>query len=283
MKRKACVSWWLKILVKMVLNRLPVPYRFWKRIGVFKHGEMEQGAYSLKVFRQHYAHWAARKNYTILELGPGDSASTALIAHAYFAARVFLVDSGDWANREIGTYHKVAAYLASQGLTTPAFATFKGMLEACGATYLHEGLASLRAIPDGSVDCIFSQAVLEHIRLDAFQETAAHLRRILRTGGIMTHRVDLKDHLAESLNSLRFSHRSWESPIMAESGFYTNRIRMGRMVKIMEEAGFKVEVTETDRWPELPVPRGRLAEPFRTLPEQELLVSGFFMCCRHSV
>ena len=62
-----------------------------------------------------------------------------------------------------------------------------------------------------------------------------------------------------------------------------NPHQMPAGVSFPEEAGFKVEVTETDRWPELPVPRGRLAEPFRTLPEQELLVSGFFMCCRHSV
>jgi SAM-dependent methyltransferase len=277
---RARVPWWLKIGLKIILNRLPVPYRFWKKLGLFQHGEMDQGAYSLEVFRSHHALWGAKDRYHCLELGPGDSVSTALVAHAHGAERTLLVDSGPWASLEVGTYQRVADVLKDKGLAVPPFASFDAMLDACGASYHAEGLASLRALPEASVDYIFSQAVFEHVRLHEFPATMAELRRILRQDGLMTHRVDLKDHLAKSLNNLRFQERRWEAPLMAESGFYTNRIRMGRMVELMEEAGFDVELAQVDRWPVLPVPRHKLAPPFRDLPEEELKVSGFLMVCR---
>lgn len=94
----------------------------------------------------------------------------------------------------------------------------------------------------GSIDFIWSQAVLEHIRKSEFLDTMLELHRILRPNGVCSHVVDLKDHLGGALNNLRFSEKLWESNFMASSGFYTNRIRYSEMLDIFHQAGFSVEV-----------------------------------------
>lgn len=75
------------------------------------------------------------------------------------------------------------------------------VLVICGAKYLSNGLSSLKAIADGSVDFIFSQAVLEHVRRHEFLETMQECYRILRAGGSASHSVDLKDHLGGAKQS----------------------------------------------------------------------------------
>ena len=78
-----------------------------------------------------------------------------------------------------------------------------------------------------------------------------------------------------SLNNLRFPDTVWESQIMAESGFYTNRIRYSEMLALFTHAGFRAEVVEKKCWDRLPIPRSKMVGPFRYLPEEELCVSGF--------
>jgi predicted SAM-dependent methyltransferase len=138
----------------------------------------------------------------------------------------------------------------------------------------------LRAIPDTSVDFVWSQAVLEHIRLHEFDEMLAELHRIVRPGGILSHRIDLKDHLGGALNNMRIPGRFWEAEWMARSGFYTNRITFKNMIHRFELAGFKVDILHTDRWDRLPTPRQKMAAEFSAIPDDELLVSGFDVLLR---
>ena len=145
----------------------------------------------------------------------------------------------------------------------------------CDCHYLTEGLGSLVKIPDKSVDFVFSQAVLEHVKLSEFKETMVELRRILRPSGVCSHRIDLKDHLQRSLNNLRFSEHLWESEFMSSSGFYTNRIRYSTMISIIQDAGFDVQVIDTDKWNQMPIKKSSLWDYFRDMPDEELLISGF--------
>jgi SAM-dependent methyltransferase len=172
----------------------------------------------------------------------------------------------------------MAEYLTVQGFATPDLSGLEGfddLLALCSAKYGTQGLDSLKAIPDGSVDFVWSQAVLEHIRRDAFLETLSELRRVMRPGGICSHRIDLQDHLDGSLNNLRFSRRLWESDFMSRSGFYTNRIRFSEMLSFFKNAGFEQNVIEIRRWDHLPTPRAQLDPEFRVLSDDELRVSGF--------
>lgn len=278
---KAAVPWWAKVATKIVLSRLPVGYRFWKAIGIFEHGAMDQAAYAVKVFRSHFAAAPPPPGFVGLELGPGDSVASALVARAYGASLVHLIDVGAFALREPAIYRAVVDELRRQGLPLDVpLNDFDAMLAACNGRYGTAGLQSLREVPDASVDRVWSQAVLEHVPRADFLETMREVRRVLKTDGVATHEVDLRDHLGGALNNLRFEDHVWERPAFARSGFYTNRIRYGEMLALFEEAGFRVEVTRREEWEMLPTPRERLAPRFRRLPPADLRVSTFFAVLR---
>jgi len=214
---------------------------------------------------------------------PGDSLFSAWLARSRGAETSWFVDTGDYATRDMAAYRGLASYLEAKGEPVPpagVLATLDGFLEYCGARYLTDGLASLRNIPSGSVDFIWSQAVLEHIRLREFDAFMAETRRILRPGGLCSHRIDLQDHLGAALNNLRFSERLWEADWFARSGFYTNRLRFSDLLRRFRAAGFNPEVSEIDRFPALPTPREKFVVPFHDLPEEELTVKGFDVVLR---
>ena len=79
------------------------------------------------------------------------------------------------------------------------------------------------------------------------------LRRVLKPGGVMSHRIDFQDHLSESLNSLRFSDQRWESNLFQNSGFYTNRLRAMDVLAAFQNAGMWCECVSIDRWDRLPI------------------------------
>jgi SAM-dependent methyltransferase len=214
----------------------------------------------------------------MLELGPGDSIFGGMAAWALGGQRVILVDAGAHAPIEVASCQAMATYLASQGLPAPMIPASADALEvlgACGIEYLTAGLQSLRDLPSASVDFVFSQAVLEHIRRAEFAPTMRELRRVLRPEGRCSHVVDLEDHLAGGLNNLRFRPDLWESPWMANSGFYTNRLRHCEVVRILSECGFTVQSIELQHWPALPIDRGALHEAFRAFDDDELRIRGF--------
>ncbi len=279
------IPWWAKIAAKMVLARLPFGYGLWQRLGLFRHGRMDQSDYVRKVFEQHVERAgfsSGMAGRTVLELGPGDSVATALVAAAY-GARAILIDAGDYAVGDVEFYRRFASALKEAGLQPPDLATAVSrddVVALCGARYLAEGLTSLREVESDSVDLIFSQAVLEHVRRHEFAETMRECHRVLKDGGVASHRVDLKDHLGGSLNNLRFSEKWWESDLFVRSGFYTNRIRCAEMLEFFKASGFAVDVLAVDRWDTLPIKRQQLDQQFASLPDEDLRVKGFDVLLR---
>jgi SAM-dependent methyltransferase len=272
--------WLAKIASKIALARLPFAYGVWQRLGLFRHGAMDTSSYALRVFDRHMQRLGPkpREALVALELGPGDSAASALLAAAHGFRHTYLVDAGDFAVKDVAVYAQLAAGFSRAGLTMPVdldLTSFDGFLRTCRATYLTAGIDSLKALPDASVDFVWSQAVLEHVPLSEFLPTMRELHRVLKPDGVVSHRVDLKDHLAGALNNLRFSQATWESPLFRRSGFYTNRIRFQPMLDLFAQAGFAVRDLTVERWKALPTPRTRMADPFRSMDPDALLVSGF--------
>lgn len=267
---------------KIVLSRLPVPYRAWKVMSAFEHGGMNRPQYALDVFKRHWQRVAFEKKheggFVALELGPGDSLFSALIAKAFGASKTYLVDVGPFATSNFKSYRAMAQLLESYGFDLPGCSVasnLEELLTACKTSYLTGGLSSIEDIPSGSVDFVWSQAVLEHVRRRDFEPLMRELKRIQKSCGVSSHRVDLKDHLGGALNNLRFEHSIWESEFMVKSGFYTNRIRFTEMLRVFRESGFQTDLNAVDRWPQLPTPRKKLAKPFSALPSDELNISGF--------
>lgn len=283
-RAKAWFPWQLKIGAKLILSRVPVQYRIWHGVSLFRHGAMDEPEYAYRVFRRHFDRSEFAKKdggFVSLELGPGDSLFSCLTAKALGAAGTWLVDTGAFADGNVEAYRRMANLLHAKGyaLTIPS-GGLDAILGACGGIYGTEGLKSLKQIPTAGVDWIWSQAVLEHIRRAELLEYMRELRRVIAPDGICSHRVDLRDHIGGALNNLRFAEPVWESTWMANSGFYTNRIQFDDMCEVFDKAGFVVEVLAVDRWDQLPTPRASLAEQFRNKPDDVLRVSGFDVLLR---
>jgi SAM-dependent methyltransferase len=273
------LPWQLNVAAKVLLSRIPVSYRIWKRVGFFNLGAMETPEYAYSVFRRHFeaAGFSARpRGFVCLELGPGDSLASALIASVFGASQTYLVDVGAFASSDLAPYRAMACYLKGLGHEPPfkdlaGIRTLNQLLSICQGNYLTQGLLSLRAIPSGSVDFIFSHATLQQVRRAEFLPVMEELRRIQRPGGAGSHSVSMRDLIGGAANDLRFSTHSWESSLLADSGFYTNRIRYSQMTGIFRAAGFEPEVVHVGRWDKLPISKAKLAAEFYDLSEDDLL------------
>lgn len=275
-------TWPIKISIKLLLSWIPNKHKALRKLGIFRHGKMDDINYALTVFNLH-----ARRafpegfpyNFTALELGPGDSLISALIAAANGASQIYLVDDGDYAQRDITIYQKAAQELKNKhSLNTPDISKAKSIqeiLKICNASYLTNGLKSLEAIPDRSIDFLWSQSVLEHVRKRDFRSTMRQIARILKADGIASHHVDLKDHFDKSLNNLRFSDNFWENDYIARAGFYTNRLRYSQSLEEMNAAGLNTQTLETGSWPNLPLNKNKLAAPFNKMNDDELKIRSY--------
>lgn len=267
---KRRVPWWFKIGAKITLSRLPFGYARWRALNLFVHGGMHDAAYARQVFDDHFRPVEDRlpPAFTMLELGPGDSVASALLAAAAGNGRTWLVDAGDFATRDIAAYRPLIDGLLAEGEAEPQ--SFDTLLARANAVYLTDGLTSLRSLDGDQVDFIFSEAVLEHVRLAEFEETVRETFRLLRPGGMASHLIDLQDHLADSLHSLRFRRAVWESDWFARSGFYTNRLRAPTLEAIFAAAGFKPVGRDVVSWPRLPVARSALNAEFAGMDDDAL-------------
>ena len=275
--------WPLKIIVKLLLSFVPGRHRILRRFGIFRHGEMDSVAYAHKIFTIHMKRAFPNgfpSQFTALELGPGDSVFSALIAKGYGASKIYLADAGHYAQTDIELYKHAAKQLRNEyKIDAPDIEqaqSFEEILDICDAVYITNGLAGLQDIPDASVDFIWSHAVLEHIRLTEYAPTMRELARVVKKkNGRVSHNVDLKDHLDYSLNNLRFSEALWEKDFIAQAGFYTNRLRYTQSVKHMVDSGFNIIDEDIGRWDQVPLAQEKLWGPFKEMSDEELIIRGF--------
>ena len=274
------VPWWARVGAKMILARLPVPYAVWRRLSLFRHGEMDEPAYALGVVSQHLdrAKFRGRSGFAALEIGPGDSLASMIVANALGASSCVLVDVAPAARTDVEPYRALCRLLGERGFRTGELGQSQSVEEfiaRCNARYLTAGVESLRGIAAGTIDVAWSHAALEHVRRSDLTPLLDELHRVLRPGGVASHTVDLTDHIGGGLNHLRFDGTFWEGGTPIRCGFYTNRFRYSEMLGLFARSGFDVDVTRVSRWQTLPTPRAALHPPYDSMSEEELRVSGF--------
>jgi SAM-dependent methyltransferase len=270
--------WWMKLSAKIILARIPISYSFWQRIGLFRHGHMDRAKYAISIVSRHVRNAGLVNQLSgkvVVELGPGDTISSGVVLHS-MGASSYLIDAGTYAKKDVNTYLELVKAMDNTEvpLEFSQIDSFDSLLEHANISYQTDGLESMKSIPDNSVDFIFSHAVLEHIALDEFLPTMEQCRRILKPSGVISHKIDFKDHLDGGLNNLRFSKNIWESNLFVNSGFYTNRIRFSQMQQLIEQAGFGLEILSTQRWDKVPISRNKLAGEFRNYSDDDLSVNG---------
>ena len=113
-----------------------------------------------------------------------------------------------------------------------------------GIRYLAPCDARGTGLPPESVDFISSTDTLEHIPEADVRTILEECARIVRAGGILSSRIDLRDHYAyfdaaiSPYNYLRFSDRTWSlvnSPL-----HFQNRMRYPDYLRLLEHAGLQV-------------------------------------------
>lgn len=274
-KIRKSVPWYVKFSIKIVRGSLPIPYDFFAGLGLFRHGKMDNPDYAIATFENHFPGLKdiPKTPFVFLEIGPGDSLASGIIASSKGAKMSYLIDSGDYMTKETSKYLILIERLfGADFLKNKKFETIEDIKKQFNIIQMTEGVTSLKTLPDQIVDISFSNACLEHVACNEVAELFIELKRVSKAGSISSHFIDYKDHLEYSLNNLRFSKKFWEKEIIKKSGIYTNRMRFCEMKTIIEKAGFNCLVTKLGKWDSLPLAETKLHADFRSFQKDDLLV-----------
>jgi len=140
------ISLVLILIIKIVLFRIPRSYLVWQKLSLFKHGRMDDPAYAYEVFKRHYDRVDfpnKYKGYVMLEIGPGDSLSSAIIANTFNAKKIYLIDTDCFVTQNITYYIRVQKYLQNLDKFPPNIESINNiddLLSLCNAVYFYNGL-----------------------------------------------------------------------------------------------------------------------------------------------
>ncbi len=122
--------------------------------------------------------------------------------------------------------------------------------EACsrsfGIHYLAPCDARATPLESGSVDCVTSTNTLEHVPQQDIESLLWECCRLLRPGGLLSFRIDYKDHYSRGdlslsvYNFLRYSEAQWR--FFSPAFHYQNRLRHSDYLKVFERAGLRLLV-----------------------------------------
>jgi SAM-dependent methyltransferase len=167
----------------------------------------------------------------VLEIGPGSSLWTAYLCRKRGARSVTAIDERN--------------YLIARNSPEDALdeITYRSPCKA-----EHTGLAS------GSLDLIYSHAVLEHVH--GPKQVLSEIWRLLRPGGYTSHQIDTRNHLDFSRPMEHQTVPGWVWNLMTSNrSSYTNRYTIPRWLELFERSGFDVlssRETETLEHPDRP-------------------------------
>ena len=249
----------------------------------------------------------------IAELGPGDSLGMGLAALLSGSRRYYAFDVMDFgaARRNLQVFEELVALFRARAPipgpdefpnVKPQLASYdfpSGVLTEArlGAALAEERLAAIRAsladtrradslirycvpwndaavIEPGSVDIIFSQAVLEHV--DDLDGTYRAMHAWLAPHGYISHQVDFKCHHTASTWNGHWTHsdRRWRL-IRGRLNYLLNRQPFSTHTGLLARHGFRV-LAEQAVTRESTLRREQLAPRFRHLTDADLVTSGAY-------
>ncbi|MGY8685783.1 methyltransferase domain-containing protein [Bradyrhizobium sp. UFLA05-153] len=246
----------------------------------------------------------------IAELGPGDSLGIGIAALLSGASKCYALDviSHVTAERNIQVLYELAE-LFSRRADIPDEAEFPIVIPKLksyrfpeqlitngaantSATRIREiesalrgtsqgGAVQLRApwldaavIEDGTIDMLFSQAVLEHV--DELSEAYDAMRRWLKPGGFMSHSVDFKSHeCAREWNGhWSYSDLKW-ALVRGKRSWFLNREPLSTHMRLLHKNGFRTICEDAVTRPSALRPQ-HLARRFKNLAPADLTTSDVF-------
>lgn len=126
----------------------------------------------------------------------------------------------------------------------------------------------------GTLDMVFSQAVMEHV--EQVEATYAALYHWLKPGGFMSHAIDYKSHgyTKDWYGHWTTSELTWKL-IKGNRPYLINRLPHSSHTLAMQKVGFKI-LNEL-RKKNTPLTRQKVANKFQTLSDDDLSTSGAFI------
>jgi ubiquinone/menaquinone biosynthesis C-methylase UbiE len=123
--------------------------------------------------------------------------------------------------------------------------SLEGLLSAARISYrAPQDAASLKDIPDESLDMVFSNSVLEHIPGQVIGQIVRESWRVLKRDGLTVHAVACNDHYAHFDRSISFINflkypagrwQFWNNPLN-----YQNRLRAPDFIRLVDSNGFEI-------------------------------------------
>lgn len=255
-------------------------------------------------------------NATVAELGPGDSLGTGLAALLCGCSRYYALDIFKYwdVERNLKIFDELIELLKQRAAipgddefprTTPKLDSYSFPTDILSAEILQRSLSEERInkirnelmhseeskantfihsyvpwddtsiIEKDSVDFFFSQAVLQSV--NDLDETYAAMRSWLRSGGIMSHSIDLSSvGLTKSWNGhWTFSDTEWRI-VSQKTVIPLNRATLGDHLSLLEKHNF--QLTEKIGYP-APVGFNKtlLAKQFREMTEESFSTRAAFL------
>jgi hypothetical protein len=245
--------------------------------------------------------------FRVAELGPGDSIGIGLAALLCGADRYYGLDALPLANlsRNLGVFEELVDMFRAR-TPIPGDEEFPGVRPKLRSYEYPDALLTRpdgprieqirRSIEDarnpasmiryiapwwspevverGSVNMIFSQAVLEH--MDNLETAYASMRAWLAPGGWLSHQIDFRCHgTAREWNGhWSYGDRMWRL-LRGRRAFLINREPLSTHLRLLHEAGFTVVYQEVTN--DVALGRHKLAQRFASISEDDLTTSGAFI------
>jgi SAM-dependent methyltransferase len=217
------------------------------------------GEHSTRLRRAGFS-WAGKD---ILEIGPGGNLGVCVRFLQTGARSATAVDIAPWA----------------ETVPPALYEALGGEEEARAVSYLAPHDFHVTNLPDASFDLVFSHAVLEHVANPSL--VAQQSARILRPGGFVSHRIDLRDHanFEKPHEFLRYPDSLWRL-MTSNLPWQTNRWRASEHLDALLREGLEIVLQEPTRTAE---PSARLRVSRRFAGANDLDVLGIFAIAKKPV
>jgi len=190
------------------------------------------------LFRKSIDKYKSLKGASLLELGPGGSIGFGLLAIKDGVSSYYAIDDGNHLNeKKLQTIYEELI----GNKTQLVIAKRKVKVTKLNRDFSYR-------LPDSTIDIVYSCAVLEHIKdLDG---AIKEMSRVLKTGGIMYHHVDLKDHIFsnKSLFFLAIPQKIFNF-FFYHTGEWVNRVRLLEYKRLFAKNNLKILKLELkEKW-----------------------------------
>jgi len=233
---------YFRMFTKALIYNLPINYRIWRMLGLFRHGRADKPRYAYDVSEEYYdfylsaSHMDQSLDWEVLEFGCGDSVSAGIYFASKGARATHLVDINSFATKNIKVYEDFCKLLGVHINSKD----FEDLLCEFSINYLINGVPSLCTLEDVSIDLAYSHSVLQHLTERELDKFIEKLYQKLKTNGVTRHRIDLRNMYDQSGAHHQIPDFLWNLSLLSKLPFYTNRLSIEDYMVKFKSAGFQI-------------------------------------------